>query len=156
MSSTGADFSFREPCEDESCQNKDQSTFYCERCGCNFCDACWDKQPAHKPKKRDFDGQPHEKIDRFVVERYRNIFELPSRTDEQDALYKDEEDATWFGTGRNLAGDPVFEDYGRYTTLMAESLLPTPRVRYPHLVSFIGQTGMSSQPCLLFLNFLTQ
>lgn len=59
-------------------------------------------------------------------------------------LYKDEEDATWFGIGHNRAGDPVFEDYGRYTTLMAESILPIPKVRYPYLVSFIGQTGKST------------
>lgn len=85
-----------------------------------------------------------EKIDRLVVERYQNIFEPPSSIDKQDGLYKDEEDATWFGIGHNRAGDPVFEEYGRYTTLMAESMLPTPKVRYPYLVSFIGQTGKSA------------
>lgn len=153
MSSPGADPSFREPCEHDSCHDKGQLTFYCVNCDCSFCDTCWDKQPAHKPKKRGFDGHAHEKIDRLVVERYRNIFEPPSSIDKQDALYKDEEDATWFGIGHNRAGDPVFEDYGRYTTLMAESLLPTPKVRYPHLVSFIGQTGKSSQLRLLLWLF---
>lgn len=144
MSSPGADLSFREPCEDDSCQNKGQLTFYCEKCECSFCDTCWGKQSAHKPKKRGFVGHAHEKIDRLVVERYQNIFEPPSSIDNQDALYKDEEDATWFGIGHNRAGDPVFEDYGRYTTLMAESILPTPKVRYPYLASFIGQTGKST------------
>lgn len=153
MSSPGADFWLREPCEDDSCRDKGQLTFYCENCYCSFCDTCWDKQTPHKPKKRGFVGHAHEKIDRLVVERYRGIFEPPSSTDEQDASNKNEEDATWFGIGHNPAGDPVFEDYGQYTTLMAESLLPTPKVRYPHLVSFIGQTGKSSQPCLLFFNF---
>lgn len=150
MSPPEADFYFPDPCEDDLCHDKGQLTFYCVNCGCSFCDTCWDKQTAHKPKKRGFDGPAHEKIDRLVVERYRNIFEPSSSTDEQDALYKDEEDATWFGVGRNRAGDPVFEDYGRYTTLMAESLLPTPSVRYPYLASFIGQTGNLSQFCLSF------
>lgn len=150
MSTPGEDFSIREPCENDSCNDKDQLTFYCVDCDCSFCNTCWDKQPAHKPKKRGLDGHAHKKINRLVEERYRNIFEPPSSsTDEQDALYKDEEDATWFGIGHNGAGDSVFEDYGRYTTLMAESLSPTPRVRYPHLVSFIGQTGNSSQLSLL-------
>ena len=156
MSSPGADFCFREPCEDDSCRDNGRLTFYCEICDCSFCDMCWDKQPPHKPKKRGFVGHAHEKIDRLLVERYRDIFEPPSSIEEQDVLNKDEEDATWFGIGHNRAGDPVFEDYGRYTTLMAESLLPTPKVRYPHLVSFIGQTGMSIQPCLLSFNFLNQ
>ena len=107
MSLPEADFCFREPCEHDSCHDKGQLTFYCVNCNCSFCDTCWDKQPAHKPKKRGFDGHAHEKIDRLVVERYRNIFEPPSSTDKQDTLYKDEEDATWFGIGRNRAGDCV-------------------------------------------------
>lgn len=144
MSSPGADLSFREPCEDDSCQSRGQLTFYYEKCECSFCDTCWDKQSAHKPKKRGFVRYAHEKIDRLVVERYRNIFEPPSSIDKQDALDKDEVDATWFGIDHNRAGDPVFEDYGRYTTLMAESTLPTPKVRYPYLGSFIGQTGKST------------
>jgi hypothetical protein len=36
---------------------------------------------------------------------------------------------------------PIFEDYGRYAALMAESLTARFPVRYPQLVSFIGQTG---------------
>lgn len=155
MSSPGADSYFQEPCEDDSCRDNGRLTLYCEKCECSFCDTCWDKQTPHKPKKRGLVGHAHEKIDRLVVERYQDIFEPPSSIDEQDALKKDEEDATWFGIGHNRAGDPVFEDYGRYTTLMAESLLPILKVRYPHLVSFIGQTGTSSQLCLLFLTFLT-
>lgn len=155
MSSPGADFCFQEPCEDDSCRDNGRLTFYCENCDCNLCDTCWDKQTSHKPKKRGLVGHVHEKIDLLVVKRYWDIFEPPSSIDEQDALNKDEEDATWFGIGHNQAGDPVFEDYGRYKTLMAESLLPTPKVRYPHLVSFIGQTGTLNQLCLLFFTFLT-
>lgn len=155
MVSPGVNDRFREPCEHDSCSDKRQLTFYCVNCDCSFCDTCWDKQPPHKPNKRGSDGHAHEKLDRLVVERYRNILEPPSSTEEQDALYKDDEDTTWFGIGRNQAGDPVFEDYGRYATLMAESLLLTPRVRYPQLVSFIGQTGKSSQFRLLLCTLLT-
>lgn len=155
MSSSGETVGFREPCEHDSCPDKGKLTFYCVNCDCSFCDTCWDKQPPHKPNKRGSDGHAHEKIDRLVVERYRNILEPPSSIDEQDALYKDDEDTTWFGIGRNRAGDPVFEDYERYATLMAESLPQTPRVRYPQLVSFIGQTGKPSQLSLLLYISLT-
>lgn len=117
---------------------------------------CWDKQLPHKPNKRGRDGHAHEKLNRLVLERYRNIFEPSSSVDEQCALQKDEEDATWFGVGRNGAGDRVFEDYGRYATLMADSLSPTPRLRYPQLVSFIGQTGKPSQLSLLLCRLVTK
>ena len=137
----------REPCEGQSCFNKNQRSFYCDQCDCSFCDLCWDKQPAHGPKKRGL----HEKIDRQVVERYRSILESSSSNQEQDVLHKEDEDTTWFGIGRNRADDPVFEDYGRYATLMAESLPPKPMARYPQLVSFVGQTGKSSQISLILL-----
>lgn len=155
MSLPGETLHFREPCEHDPCPDYSKPTFYCVNCDCSFCDTCWDKQRPHKPNKRGSDGHAHEKIDRLVVERYRNILEPPSSIEEQDALYKDDEDTTWFGIGRNRAGDPVFEDYERYATLMAESLPRTPRVRYPQLVSFIGQTGKSGQLSLLLCTLLT-
>lgn len=138
---------FRESCEDPSCPNKIERSFYCDQCDCSFCDLCWDQQPAHGPKKRVL----HERIDRQVVERYRNILESSSNNQEQDALHKEDEDTTWFGIGRNRTDEPIFEDYGRYAALMAESLPPNPMIRYPKLVSFIGQTGKSSQLSLLLL-----
>ena len=135
----------REPCEDNSCPDEALPTFYCAQCDCSFCDTCWDKQPAHKPKKRGSDGRAHERIDRLVVERYRNILEPTSDSQEQEYLHKDDEDTTWFGVGRNEADEPVFEDYGQYATLMAESLSETHKIRFPQLVSFVGQTGRAER-----------
>lgn len=145
----------REPCEHDSCPDNSRLTFYCVNCDCSYCDTCWDKQRPHKPNKRGSDGHAHEKIDRLVVERYRNIFEPSASIDEQDAMYKDDEDTTWFGISRNRAGDSIFEDYERYATLMTESLSSTPGIRYPQLVSFIGQTGKSSQLSLVLCTLLT-
>ena len=142
---------FREPCEDDSCGAQALPTFYCAQCDCSFCDICWDKQPAHRPRKRGTDGQAHEKIDRLVVERYRNIFESTSDSQEQENMHKDDEDTTWFGIGRNKADEPVFEDYEQYATLMEDSLSEAHKIRYPQLVSFIGQTGKADRRirCLL-------
>ena len=137
----------RQPCEDDSCLGGVQKTWYCVSCDCSFCDTCWDKQPAHKPRKRGADGYGHEKIDKLVVERYRDILEPSSNSEEQDALHRDDEDTTWFGIGRSRAGDPIFEDYGLYATLMVESLSEARFVRYPQLVSFIGQTGKTYKHC---------
>ena len=145
---TNASAFFREPCEDDSCPGEGQKTWYCTSCDCSFCDTCWNKQPSHKPKKRGADGYGHEKIDKLVVERYRSILEPPSNSEEQDALHRDDEDTTWFGIGRSRTGDPIFEDHGLYAALMVESLSEAHTVRYPQLVSFIGQTGKSSKHCL--------
>ena len=143
--STASGF-FREPCEDELCHGRGvQKTWYCVSCDCSFCVTCWDKQPAHKPKKRGADGYGHEKIDKLVVERYRSILEPSSNSEEQDALHRDDEDTTWFGIGHSRTGEPIFEDYGLYATLMVESLSEARTVRYPQLVSFIGQTGRRLQ-----------
>ena len=125
MSLSRSSEQLRELCEDQSwCRGKDQRTFYCVHCDCSFCDACWDKQPA------------------LVVERYRDILEPSVNAQVQNALHKDDENTTWFGIGRNEADEPIFEDHGRFATLMAQSLSNSPKTRYPQLVSFIGQTGI--------------
>ncbi|MCJ1354083.1 MAG: hypothetical protein MMC33_004070 [Icmadophila ericetorum] len=129
---------FRPPCE--VCCEEFKPSFYCVHCDSSFCDTCWEKQIPHKPDKRPPDG-PHEKVDRLVVERYRSILEPSFNIQELDDLHKEDEDTEWFGVGRNQANEPMFEDYGRYATLMAQSLSEVQDVRYPQLVSFVGQTG---------------
>ena len=135
----------RELCEDNLCPGEALPTFYCAQCDCSFCDTCWDKQPAHKPKKRATDGQAHEKIDRLVVERYKNILAPTSDRKEQEDLHRDDADTTWFGVSRNEADEPVFNDYEQYARLMADSLSEAHKIRYPQLVSFIGQTGKADR-----------
>jgi hypothetical protein len=131
----------RKPCEGDICGGKGQPTYFCNFCDCSFCDECWDKERAHKPGKKGPDGYAHEKEDLLVVERYRDILEPSSDVHEQQALHRDDEDTTWFGIGRDMSDAPVFEDYGRYAALMAGSLTAKFSVRYPQLISFIGQTG---------------
>ena len=133
--------SFREPCEGDACLQAVNKTWYCVSCDCSFCEVCWDKQPAHKPKKRGADGYGHERIDKLVVERYRSILEPSSNAEEQETLHREDEDTTWFGIGRDRADDPVFEDYGRFAALMQDSSSKPGVIRHPQLVSFIGQTG---------------
>ncbi|KAL8906193.1 MAG: hypothetical protein Q9171_006376 [Xanthocarpia ochracea] len=136
--------SFREPCEGDGCPQSLNKTWYCVSCDCSFCDICWDKQPAHRPRKRGADGYGHERIDKLVVERYRSILEPSSNAEEQEALHRDDEDTTWFGIGRDHVDGPVFEDYGRFAALMQDSLPRPGAVRHPQLISFIGQTDPDS------------
>lgn len=134
-----------QPCEGDFCDGNGQPTYFCVHCDSNFCDGCWGAIMQHRPGKRGPDGLPHEKTDLRVVSRLRDILEPSSDPQAQRALHRDDEDTTWFGIDRNGSNDPVFQEYGRYAAIMADSLPSESErfTRYPQLVSFIGQTGES-------------
>ena len=80
------------------------------------------------------------------------ILEAKKTPAEQDVLHKDDEDTTWFGVIREDAELPSFQDYGRFASIMTETLRLTSNAssdlgpgghdhRFPSLVSFVGQTG---------------
>jgi hypothetical protein len=98
-----------------------------------------------------FDGKPHEKTDRAVVERLRQIFDPKRTPEQQQELHRSDEDTTWFGIARDGSGVPVFQDYERFAAIMEQSRGVEGTVRYPQLVSFIGQTGESF---LLYLSLI--
>jgi energy-coupling factor transporter ATP-binding protein EcfA2 len=53
----------------------------------------------------------------------------------------EDKDTTWFGIARDSNKQPIFQDYGRYATIIANSTTGEFKVRYPQLISIIGQTG---------------
>lgn len=125
----------------EACEESFVRTWNCSYCDMNFCDLCWGRQGPHKPGRTGPDGLPHEKGDPNIVKRLKNILTPPTDPGEQQSLHIDDEDTTWFGIGRNNNDNPIFQDYGRYATIMADSNTGVHKLRYPQLVSFIGQTG---------------
>jgi energy-coupling factor transporter ATP-binding protein EcfA2 len=127
------------PCE--ACERHNLRVFYCVNCDGHFCSSCWAKERAHKPGKLGPDGLPHEKADSEVVSRLKATFNPPSDPGIQERMHLDDEDTTWFGIARDATGRPIFQDYGRYSTLIANSASGAYRTRFPRLVSFIGQTG---------------
>lgn len=73
-------------------------------------------------------------------------------TREQQSLHRDDENTTWFGIVREDGELPLFQDYGRYANIMADTSASNVTsdskwinnrrdVRYPSLVSFVGETG---------------
>ncbi|KAF2736521.1 hypothetical protein EJ04DRAFT_462876 [Polyplosphaeria fusca] len=113
----------------------------CSYCDMNICDSCWGRQGPHRPGRTGPDGLPHEKGDPDIVARLKSILTPPKDVVEQQSLHIDDEDTTWFGIGRDNGGLPIFQDYGRYANIIADSTAGTHKLRYPQLVSFIGQTG---------------
>lgn len=125
----------------ECCEATKQRIWNCVHCDMNFCDDCWGKQGPHKAGRTGPDGLPHEKGDPTIVKRLKNILTPPTDSNEQQQLHVEDEDTTWFGIARDEANQSVFQDYGRYANIMADSTTGAHKLRYPQLVSFIGQTG---------------
>jgi energy-coupling factor transporter ATP-binding protein EcfA2 len=117
----------------------------------DFCDECWGKQGPHKAGKTGPDGLPHEKANPTIVKRLQDILTPPKEHVEQQMLHAEDEDTTWFGVVRNNQNSPAFQDYGRYSAIMADSNSGEFKSRYPHLVSFIGQTGAGKSTLIKML-----
>lgn len=125
------------PCE--VCQRK-VITYFCINCDSTFCDECWDKERPHTQGKLGPDGLPHEKADPIIVNRLKETFTPTDDPQTQEEMHLRDEDTTWFGIARDSTNVPVFQDFGRYATLLTNSATGE-SLRYPLLVSFIGQTG---------------
>jgi len=106
-----------------------------------LCGICWDSVLPHKLGRRGFDNVPHEKTDHDVAEKVRASLEPNMTEAEQEELHRQDDNTTWFGVAKDEMDDPIFQDYGRYATLMAECSSTRRASRYPSLVSFVGQTG---------------
>ena len=129
-------------CEGYECNsNSEAAKSLCLSCGSTYCHACWDRQGPHRPGKVGVDGLPHEKTDKQIYDRLKVIFEPPEGKEELSRLHIEDEDTTWFAVEKDTCGDPIFQDYGRYSVLITETKQPNAGIRYPQLVSFVGQTG---------------
>lgn len=135
---------------------------YCNVCDGIFCDHCWPVQIPHKKGRMAPGAIPHERTNYELATKIRAILEAKMTSAEQDMLHKNDEDTTWFGVTREEAELPCFQDYGRYASIMTDTLDEashngadwTPGVRdhrFPSLVSFVGQTGMFALPKLILI-----
>lgn len=65
----------------------------------------------------------------------------PEDDNDPQKLHTQDEHTTWFGVTKDAMDESIFEDYGRYGTIIAEGSAGSRENRYPGLVSFVGQTG---------------
>jgi hypothetical protein len=77
-----------------------------------------------------------------VLNRLRQILEPKRSEAEHEAELLEDEDTTWFGFGRDALGHSVFHDYGRFASIMADTISDETPERHPQITSFIGETGM--------------
>lgn len=132
------------PCE--MCKKLGEQRWYCNLCTVSLCEACWDGILPHVLGRLGPDGVPHEKTDHNVAEKIQASLEPKMTQVEQEELHRQDDNTTWFGVARDEIDEPIFQDYGRYATLMAEcsaiqrATSDRGASRYPGLVSFVGQT----------------
>lgn len=120
--------------------NPSQSCNYCNGCNEIYCNKCWAAQGPHRRGTLTITGVPHEKTDPNVADLVRATLQSNPSKDEQQRLYDDDENTTWFGLV-DLDGEPTFRDYGRYVDLMGMSRRQQSQRQYPSLVSFVGPAG---------------
>lgn len=128
----------------------DVQTHFCWPCNTIFCDRCWFRQMAHR-KRAQTGGIPHEQTDPFVAKKIQNALEVDLTDKEQAMLHIQDDDTSWFGACEDEQDDLVFQDYGRYANLMAENSERQRQMRYPALVSFVGQTGAGKSTLIRLL-----
>ncbi|KAL9041478.1 MAG: hypothetical protein Q9214_004097 [Letrouitia sp. 1 TL-2023] len=109
-----------------------------------YCEVCWARQGPHQPGKAGPDGLPHEKTNELIYQLLRHIFNPLEDEKELSKLHIEDEETTWFGVEKNLSGKPLFQDYGRYAALMAQTKQPEIIFRFPQLISFKATSPQES------------
>ena len=133
-------------CEGSGCTATPSTPkLFCLNCSSTYCELCWGLQGPHQPGKTGPDGLPHERTNKEIYDRLEPILDPPESVSELSRLHEEDESTTWFGIEKDSNGKPLFQDHGRFATLMADTKQPNTGVRYPQLVSFVGETG---EPCL--------
>lgn len=133
------------------CRILGEGRSFCNVCNFTLCDDCWNRQLTHVLGTLGPNDVPHEKTNHEVAQKIQAVLE-PNITNEQRMdLHKEDENTTWFGVAKDEMDELIFQDCGKYASLMAECSSGQKSRQYPGLVSFVGQTGKPSYFYLCFL-----
>lgn len=159
--STQKDFASGELCE--VCKTCGHQRFHCNVCKYVYCNPCWEQQFVHRDDQS-APGLPHEKTDPGLARKIGNVLNPQLKEEQREKMHIDDIDTTWFGVVREGHERPMFQDYGRYATIVAGvknlRLEATPSLSpisdgdealYPSLVSFVGQTGAGKSSLIKLL-----
>jgi hypothetical protein len=113
----------------------DPEISYCYGCKMTYCSRCWKKQIPHRRAK-----QGHDKVDAAIARMIQATLDVDISESEQAHLHLLDESASWFGAVK-VSDGVVFNDFGRYASLIADRSLEDRKRMYPALISFVGDTG---------------
>lgn len=96
-------------CEERWCDDTilEPILFYCADCGAHFCDLCWYKTVAHRPKPHLEHHRQHEKTNQGLVQRMNEILRPTDDQEKLSKLHEDDEHSTWFGMHYTAAHFPA-------------------------------------------------
>ncbi|KAF8241567.1 hypothetical protein K440DRAFT_569550 [Wilcoxina mikolae CBS 423.85] len=119
----------------------DLKVSWCNRCDITLCNECWDKQAAHKGKHKRQSGLggTHQKTDLRIRDILHSILH-PVAENEQDGIHWRDYNSKWFGVSSE--GEVAsLSTTNRYRELTMDADCELSFLRYPSLISFIGETG---------------
>ncbi|KAK4169827.1 hypothetical protein QBC43DRAFT_225424 [Cladorrhinum sp. PSN259] len=133
------------------CETED-TTWICTQCaGDAFCDGCWAQQRPHRPRAPVVAGVgPHVKVEPEVFDRLERVFDQNLTDEYQQLLHQRDIDTTWFGIEKD-GDEPRLHHHNRLIDIMRDSHTGEFHERFPHLVSFVGQTGAGKSTVIKLL-----
>lgn len=92
-------------------------------------------------------------MDPETARKIQSVFNSAKRVEFVEKLHEQDRLSKWFGVVRDASGRPVFEDYGRYNVLSADSRsrLNSDQPQFPQFVSFIGVTNSGKSTLIKLL-----
>lgn len=123
----------------DKCEEEGEDRSYCNVCGENYCDQCWATKKKHQGVHVNPQGHPHEKTHHVAARKIQRC--LMPNSSHQDEEHVKDEFTKWFGVMRDQMDDMLFEDFGRFASILAEGSFGSKDPRYPGLVSFVGETS---------------
>ena len=108
-------------------------------------------QIPHSEDTRGPDNIPHEKTSHDVAEKVKACLDSKLTDQQQKTLHRRDENTTWFGVSKDEMGDLIFQDCGRFASIMADGSSTRRAARYPSLVSFVGETGAGKSTLIKML-----
>lgn len=107
----------------------------------------------HRPGKLGRDRMPHERTNYYIAKRFGTILHPPNSLDTLQSMHEEDELSTWFGVITKTKNEYTLRAHSTFTDLMAQSQQSGQTTKFPHLVSFIGQTSINN--FLFFPDYLT-
>lgn len=128
------------------------TTWICTQCaGEAFCDGCWSMQRPHKPGAKVVPGvAPHVKVEPQVFDRLEKVFDQNITEEDQQLMHQRDIRTTWFGIEKD-GDEPRLHHHNRLIEIMRDSHTGEFAERFPHLVSFVGQTGAGKSTIIKLL-----
>ncbi|KAH7084592.1 hypothetical protein FB567DRAFT_445911, partial [Paraphoma chrysanthemicola] len=148
MSSTS---SLQGVCKDPRCDDRndqERQLFFCADCKSCLCEKCWPLQPTHESSE-------HEKLEYkayLQCIRLKKILNTPTTEKDLEELHSQDRNTTWFGTSQKSSNDerPFLQDFDTFKQLIANCPDPD-QIKYPQLVSFIGETSAGKSTLIKML-----